>query len=123
MPPKAQRPRYRHPAAVTALFLVVAFWLIASPYVLGFAAVAAAWWNAVVGGVALLLLGLLRLSSREYFDKFRWTALLLGAWIVASPFVAGYSMVSTAMWNAVVVGAVVMIAAISAAAEPFQQRA
>ena len=99
----------RRPTFLTTLFVLTGVWLAVSPYVLGFSWNVAAWWNAVIIGIALVILGLVRFGSPEKFQGLRWTALILGAWMIASPFAAEYAEVTMAMWNAIFVGSLVVI--------------
>ncbi len=41
-------------------------------------------------------------------------ALILGAWLIASPWLLGFTGVSVAMWNAVLFGALIMVMALMA---------
>ncbi|MCL6450535.1 MAG: SPW repeat protein [Acetobacteraceae bacterium] len=36
-----------------------------------------------------------------------WIPMVLGLWLIAAPFVLGYSRLTTALWNDVIVGIVV----------------
>ncbi len=112
-----QRSR-RRPSAVTSVFLLCGLWLIASPWVLGFAWAPAAWANALIVGVAMTVLGVVRYTNPHRFDGVRWTALILGGWLVASPFFGEFFEVTVALWNALIVGAVIFFGAIVAAARP-----
>lgn len=117
MPPRNTDWR-RLPDAVTSLFFLSGLWLAASPYILDFAWHPAAWWNAVVIGVALVALALVRFAYPRRFEGLRWTVLILGAWIVASPYVANYNHVEAATWNAIVIGILTIFTTLAAAARP-----
>ena len=106
------------PKMIAAVFAACGIWLALSPYILGFSDHTGAWWNAVIIGLALVVLGLLGVSSRERLEGLRWTALILGAWLVASPFVAEYGYLTAATYNAIALGVVVVLAAIVAVAAP-----
>ncbi len=112
-----------HWRVTNALFLISGLWLAASPYLLGFAWHTAAWWNAIVIGICMVVLAMIRLSNLEQFRGLRWTALILGGWMIASPFVAGYAELAGAMWNAIIVGAVIAISAVWAARAPIRRPA
>lgn len=103
---------------VTLLFLFAGGWLVLSPYLLDFAWHSAAWWNALVIGTALIGVAAVRILWPHRFHGLQWTTLVLGAWMIASPFVAQYAEVSPALWNALVVGALVVIGATASAAQP-----
>lgn len=100
---------------ITVALLVAGMWLIASPYLLGFAWFAAAWWNAFIVGVCIVILALIRFSYPKRFEGLRWTALMLGAWMIASPYVANYADIGSATWNAIVAGAFIVFITMAAA--------
>jgi hypothetical protein len=100
--------------------MLVGLWLAVSPFFLGFAVYSGALWNSVIVGVAVLLLA----GSREMGDGYKvawpsWVNAILGLWLIASPFIIGYSFLQTALWNHVIAGAlVVVLATWSALATP-----
>lgn len=108
----------RPPDAVTSLLFLSGLWLATSPYILDFAWHPAAWWNAIVIGVSLALFALVRFVYPLRFEGLRWTVLIVGAWMVASPYVANYHHVEAATWNAIAVGALTIFATLIAAARP-----
>ncbi|WP_179855393.1 SPW repeat protein [Paractinoplanes atraurantiacus] len=71
----------------------------------------------VVTGVAVAVLGLLRLLRPRRTAALAVVLTLLGAWLVAAPFVLGYGHHPGVAWNNVIVGVlVVMFSGVSAAA-------
>jgi len=44
-----------------------------------------------------------------------WLVAIIGLWELVSPFALGYSALTVAMWNAVIVGAVLIVLAVGAA--------
>ncbi|KKS25478.1 MAG: SPW repeat protein [Candidatus Wolfebacteria bacterium GW2011_GWA2_42_10] len=44
--------------------------------------------------------------------SFNWVSLILGVWILISPWVLGFSALTTALWSNVIVGALVAILAL-----------
>ena len=119
----SKTPHLRSPSWITTLFFVSGLWLMLSPYVLGYSWHPSVWWNALVIGAGLLVLAVVRYSNPQRFDRLRWTALVLGAWMVASPFVADFYHLATPTWNAVIVGAVVILGATSSVAVPARKGA
>jgi ABC-type molybdate transport system permease subunit len=74
------------------------------PLLLWFVQDNAAFWNSVLTGVALALLALghrTKNRSRTGLD------ILLGIWLVLSPFVLGYQF-SSATWSSIVIGLLVV---------------
>ena len=43
---------------------------------------------------------------------FRWTELVLGLWVLISPWVLGFSTISLAKWSSVLVGIILVLAAV-----------
>lgn len=112
----------RRPTLITALFFLSGLWLAVSPYVMDFSWHTTAWWNALVIGIALVVLAAIRFVDRARFEGLRWTALVLGAWLVASPFVTEYVEIAAAMWNAIAIGALVIVASMFAVGMPVRRR-
>jgi hypothetical protein len=98
------------------LNLVLAIWLFISPWVLGFypggaIASAAAAWNAWIFGIVVGVFAIAALIQTRPWEE--WINLLSGAWIFISPFVlAFYVGNTTAMWNSLIIGALVFILSI-----------
>jgi hypothetical protein len=98
--------------------LLLGAWLFISPWVLGFASTAAAAGttthpraavNAWIFGVIVMVLSIAALARTQPWEE--WLNLLAGIWLFISPWVLGYSGNTTALWNALIVGALVFILA------------
>jgi hypothetical protein len=100
--------------------LVLGLWVFISPWVLqqimatgaeaGSAATnGAAAWNLYIVGIAIAALAGAALYAFQAWEE--WTNLALGAWLFASPWVLGFSSSALLMWNAVIVGALVVVLA------------
>lgn len=102
------------------LIALTGAWEIVSPFILGYSFINFALWNAVIVGVLLLVLGIwadlsVNVQTSRGLD---WIVAILGAWLIVSPFVLAYSVISnTAMTNAVIVGVVALMLGIWAAVE------
>ncbi|TCU20145.1 SPW repeat protein [Rhizobium sullae] len=89
--------------------LVLAVCLFISPWVIGFSAETMPSWNA---WIAAVILGALAVAALSVFAEWEeWANLVLGLWMVVSPWVLGFTANASAMWTAVVMG--VLIAAVS----------
>jgi len=86
-------------------------WEVIAVFILGYTASPAALWNALIVGVALLVLGVwAALSNREATDKtLDWINVIIGAWLIIAPFILGYTAIAAAMWNDIIVGIVVIV--------------
>jgi hypothetical protein len=101
-----------------SIFNVLAgIWLIISPWALGFAGLPAATWNTGVLGIAILILGAIRLGTVGT-QGLSWVNLLLGIWLIISPFVLQFTGSTNGMWNAVIVGILVGLFSLWAALAP-----
>ena len=106
----------RRPGFNLTVQIILAVWLVLSPFVIGYA-IEAALWNTLIAGVAMIVLALLRARIREAGPVW-FLNLLPGASLIMAPFLFEYP--RTAMfWNSVVVGALaVAFAARSRGAVP-----
>jgi SPW repeat len=103
------------------LNLILGIWMIVSPWALQYqtdmqqltlnavlsnAAVA----NAVILGILIAAAALIALFRVMAWEE--WVNVVLGVWLVISPWVLGFSSLATAMWNAVIIGIVVAVLAL-----------
>ncbi len=101
----------RWPDAVNFL---LGLWLVASPWVLGYAAETAAAWNGYIFGAAIALLAAIAFFAQQKWEH--WVSLAMGVWLIVSPWVLTYTALQAAVWNQIVTGLVVCVLAIWAAA-------
>jgi hypothetical protein len=111
--------------------LLLGFWLIVSPWVLGYTEQAAAALNASVTGVFIALVAA---SALVAYDEPRangtgkrglgkvaprlaeeWFAAVFAAWLIVSPSVLGYATEQAASWTHFAVGVLVIVLALWAA--------
>lgn len=94
---------------VTTLVGVYVFlspWII--PYVFP-ASIAAGLtgWSHYIAGAAIVVVGVAALADYKLWEE--WVDLALGAWLIISPWVIGFSGMTALAWNAVIAGAIVVI--------------
>ena len=88
--------------------LLIGAWLFVSVWVLSFASIPAAMWNALILGALVAILAIAALMEWREWEE--WTDMLVGAWLVISPWVLGFkSFVSdtaayAATLNTIIVG-------------------
>jgi hypothetical protein len=99
--------------------LVLGLWILLSPWALQFATAEHAW-NAYVVGAGIAILAAAALIVFQPWEE--WVNLALGAWLLASPWLLGFSTATIAMWNAVIIGALVVVFAGWALAQMQGQR-
>lgn len=96
--------------------VVLGFWLLISPVVLGTIANGAPDWNAWVLGVFIAVVALLGLAIPN--SKVPESAnIVVGAWLFFSPWVLGFADLVAAAWNARIVGLLVAVFAAWALSE------
>ena len=86
---------------------LLGLWIVSSPWVLGFQADLAVTSNAVLVGLALIAAAMGAMLVPRAWEE--WTEGVIGLWLMASPWVLGFSTMREAMLSAVVTGVVVML--------------
>ncbi|HEX8987505.1 MAG TPA: SPW repeat protein [Rhodocyclaceae bacterium] len=87
------------------LNILLGLWLIASPWALGYANVPRAPADAVIIGAVIAVLAALELFQVAAWEE--WAAVVLGIWMVISPWVLKFSFSAAATANAVIFGIVI----------------
>jgi hypothetical protein len=90
--------------------VVLGAWLVVSPWVLGFTNNSAALSNSVIIGLALAAAALGAIFVPRAWEE--WTEAVLGLWMVASPWMFGFSTLYAAKVNAVATGLIVLVLAL-----------
>ena len=106
--------RWAEIAYVPSVFVVGAgLWLIVAGLMPrgDFAGASASAWSKLTVGVVVTLFAAIRVVRPARTAPLSLVNVLLGAWMVASPFVLGYSAAAGPAWNDVVVGAIVVLLA------------
>jgi hypothetical protein len=86
--------------------LALGVWLFASPWVLGYAGQPAPAWNSWVLGVIVAIVAAVALIQFAEWEE--WVNVILGAWVLVSPWIMGFAQNGPApLWNHVVVGLLV----------------
>lgn len=84
-------------------------WLVASPWILGFADQEAATANIAIVGLVLMALALAELWLPEMAEE--WLNLLAGLWLAVAPLVLGYATQIAPTMNSVVTGVLAVVLA------------
>jgi hypothetical protein len=87
--------------------LVLAVVLFISPWVLGFVSTGAAAWNAWAVAIVIGALAIAAITAFAVWEE--WINLLLGLWLIASPWVLHFSMDRRPMWSFVVLGIIAAV--------------
>lgn len=101
--------------------VALGLWIVASPWILQHAMAAAGvmageagpgdatqavMWNMYLVGAAVAATAGAALIAFQTWEE--WTNVVLGGWLLFSPWILGFSSVTALMWNAVIAGAIVV---------------
>ena len=89
--------------APSGLNVLLSLWLIVSPFVLSFAG-STGMWIAVATGLIALVVSWICYNSPATTGGLSWIVVILGAWLIAAPFLFGMAGVSALLWDYVLVG-------------------
>jgi|SRR5690349_9688769 SPW repeat-containing protein len=84
--------------------LILGLWLLISPWVLSYMGETVAAWNAYIVGIIVAVAAAAALVAFHKWEE--WVNVALAAWLIISPFLLSYPMMSHAMTNQIVVGVV-----------------
>src|SRR5262249_7041950 len=96
-----------------AVNVILGIWLFISPWVLGYSGAEAQAWNAWIVGVIVFVLSIASLAQFQKWEE--WINVLLGIWLILSPWILQFSTASRETTNAVIVGIIVGLLALSSA--------
>ena len=82
--------------------ILLGIWVLISPFVLGILTPNGTWSNVITGAVVVIL-AIIRWSMHQ--SGWSWLNLILGIWLVISPFV--FFLSAAAMWNNVILGVII----------------
>jgi ABC-type Fe3+-siderophore transport system permease subunit len=102
---------------VSWLIAVAGVWEVIAPFVLGYSDNQTALWNAIIVGVVLVILGAgAALTTEPNTERgLNGVSAVAGVWLVLAPFILGYSVIQAALWNAIIVGIIVIVLGVAAA--------
>ncbi|AYG75494.1 SPW repeat protein [Rhizobium sp. CCGE532] len=90
--------------------LLLAACLFVSPWIFGFTAEVMPSWNAWIVAV---LLGASAIATLSVFAEWEeWANLVLGLWLIASPWLLGFATNVSAMWTDIVLGMLIAAASL-----------
>ncbi len=90
--------------------LILGVWLLISPWILSYVLGSVPAWNAHIVGIVV---GVAALAALVAFHKWEeWVNVVLGVWLIVSPFLLGYAMLANALWNQIIVGVLIGILAL-----------
>jgi hypothetical protein len=95
--------------------LLLGLWVIVSPWTIAHVMASpgnpagvtdAAMWNHYVIGIIVAILAAVALFAFAAWEE--WVNVALGAWLLISPWLLGFSASAALMWNAVIIGVLVV---------------
>ncbi len=89
--------------------VLLGIWVLISPFMVQFARLPAAMWNNVIVGIVIALLALIR-TSTPWQSGWSWANVILGIWMIISPFALG-AMTTAILWNNIILGIVIALVA------------
>ena len=93
--------------------LCLGAWLVAAPMLGVGPLTGPSAWNGYLAGSLVALLSFRALVKPEKWEE--WINFAIGLWIIAAPFLLGFTNVPDALWNHLAVGALIVIDALWAA--------
>lgn len=97
---------------VYGIIVLVALWLILSPFILGYAGIDAALWNSFAVGVIIAVIAIFRAFVPDAPSWLSWISVVLGLWLIIAPFVLAFSGLNLQHWNTTLTG--IVLASLSA---------
>lgn len=92
----------------SGLNFLAGLWVIISPWVYGHTGSVGSVWNDVIVGIIIAILAASRFSgARALWPS--WINVLLGIWLIISPWIYGFAFHRARVWNSVIFGIVVII--------------
>ncbi len=104
------RQTWKKEALTDVVNLVLGAWLFLSPWIFGFASETVASWNAWLSGIVITGLAIAALAAFAEWEE--WINLVVGIWVIVSPWLVGFSANATVAWVHYAVG--VIVAAVAA---------
>jgi hypothetical protein len=100
--------------AASTIVLLAGIWFFVSPWVYGSYTAANAW-NSWIVGVALFIMGCVRVMRPAYSTVLSWCNMILGIWAFFSPWIYGYTGNEGRFLNSLCVGVIVFVCSIASA--------
>ena len=94
-------------ATLNAANVALGVILLISPWLLDFSGHQLATWNAVASGAVIAILTFAAFVRTREWEE--WVDLVVGLWVIASPWLLGFAGVSSALWTHLIIGVLVTI--------------
>jgi hypothetical protein len=100
--------------------MLAGLWLWISPFILHFKLGSDASGDANIVGIFIGTLSMMAIATSQVWEE--WTKVILGVWLLASPWLLGFSHQSVATDNIMIIGFLVMCLSLWSLARPAMQR-
>lgn len=90
----------------SGLNVLLAVWMIISPFILSYSATAA-YWNQIITAIIIGILAIARMVAPRVVWM-SWVNVVAGIWLIISPFLLSYNTAGS-KWNSVIFGIVAII--------------
>jgi hypothetical protein len=105
-------PAARGARTASILNIIAGIWLIISPFILAYS-VSAATTNSVICGIIAIIIGWIRAADpSNRVSGLSWINVLLGLWLIWSPFAVHFFPLRAALYNSVIMGIIVTLLAL-----------
>jgi hypothetical protein len=103
--------------------LLAGLWLIVSAFLFGgFGEASGGAWNSLIVGIVIAALAASRAYRPDAGSGLSWINAILGAWMIAAPFVYDYTFNAARTWNSIIVGFIIVIFAVASATTEEERR-
>jgi len=89
--------------------LLLGIGILFSPWAVGHGVNGAVRSSYAIVGIAVTIFAIVALAAFRPWEE--WVNLVLGAWLLVSPWLLGFSAVTALRWNAVLIGALIIVCA------------
>ncbi len=99
------------------LIALAGLWMIIASFVLGYGTTTPPFWDALIVGIVLIILGAwAALTTEMRTDRtLDWINALVGLWLLISPFVMSSTNLTAPLYNDIIIGIIVIILGVWAA--------
>ena len=98
--------------------ILIGLWIVTAPFVLDYSYLIRPFWTHVATGLLILALVLFRITGSDRHGYSSWLTVLLGIWLIVSPFVLNFRVAPAPVWNSIVAGIVTSCVALATVSMP-----
>lgn len=103
--------REQQVTTASGLNILAGLWLIISPFVLGYSALRGTMWNDIIVGIIVAVVAAVKIFRGRDLPWLSWINVVLGIWLILSPFIFGNASDTRVLYNEIIVGIIVAVLA------------